>query len=266
MLAGELEPIWQRAREAWPTVEVARERFGQFLDERMARGGGALDRLKTNDLYLACACLDGDGAALRSFGALLDEVGNKLRHMARSDDMLEEARQRVRQVVVARVDGEAPLGDYSGIGELGGWLRVALARELIRLARRGAREQPAAADQMAALVDSDDDPEIVYLKTHYQNEFREAFTAAMERLEASERRALRYSIVDRLSIDEIARIDGVHRATAARQVARARARLTEETRRALGERLQIGTDELHSILRLIESQVDVSVRRLLVEE
>ncbi len=183
--------------------------------------------------------------------------------MASSDDRLEVAKQIVRQVLVTRAAGTAPLGEYGGRGELGGWLRIALGRELVRLAKRSAREPQAADDELAALADSNDNPETAYLKTHYQKEFKESFATAMERLGEDERRALRYSVVERFSIDEIAKLDGIHRATAARQVAHARARLTEETRRALGERLKLDTTELHSVLRLIESQVDVSVRRLL---
>ncbi len=151
----------------------------------------------------------------------------------------------------------AAVGDYSGRGELGGWLRIALGRELVRLSNREEREPQAGAHELDAVADSVDDPEIAYLKTHYQKEFKESFAAALALLDADERRLLRYSVCERLSIDDIAKLDGVHRATAARQVARARVRLTEETRRVLGERLKLDTTELQSVLRLIESQVEV---------
>jgi RNA polymerase sigma-70 factor, ECF subfamily len=260
--ASELARAWEAARAAWPDVALDAERFCAFVGERAARAG-ALASLESRDLYLACACLDGDRAALLALDALLDEVGRKLRRLARSDDVLDEAKQLVRQVVVPRRDRPAPLDDYAGRGALGGWLRIALGRELVRLGKQGAREPRADTAELAAAVDDHDDPETTYLKTHYQHEFKEAFALAMAELEPAERRALRYSIVERLSIDDIARLDGVHRATAARQLTRARDRLTEETRRMLRERLQIGAEQLQSILRLIESQVDVSVRRLL---
>jgi RNA polymerase sigma-70 factor (ECF subfamily) len=255
------DEIWQAARRAWPSLQVSRARFTGFLSGRGR--DGALHR---DDLYLACGCLDGDAAALAAFHRLLDEVASKLRRLAASDDAFEEAKQRARQVVVARVDRPPPLADYSGHGALGGWLRIALTRELATLARQNtaARAARAArADELDALAAADDDPETAYFKLHYREEFRLSFAVAISRLDGAERRALRYSILERLGIDDIARLEGVHRATAARLVARARGRLVDQTRRALRERLDVGSSELQSILNLIEREIDVSVQRLL---
>jgi RNA polymerase sigma-70 factor (ECF subfamily) len=55
----------------------------------------------------------------------------------------------------------------------------------------------------------------------------------------------------------------VHRSTAARQVARTRDALLAATRRALMARLHIGRREFESIMRLISSQLDVSVATFL---
>ncbi|MBN1606671.1 MAG: transcriptional regulator, partial [Polyangiaceae bacterium] len=66
-----------------------------------------------------------------------------------------------------------------------------------------------------------------------------------------------------LTIDEIAAAFGIHRATAARRVARARSALLAATRRELGERLRMSTAALKSVMRLIQSQLHASVRRLL---
>jgi RNA polymerase sigma-70 factor (ECF subfamily) len=257
MEAAALEAIFLAAQRAWPEIAVERARFGRFLDERPGSG------LHYDDLYLACACLDGDAAALRAFDALLEQVGKKLRRLAGGDDILADAKQVVRQLVIARSDRPAPIAEYSGRGELGGWLRIALGRELVRSSKRALKEPQAGDDELAALHNADDDPETQYLKTHYREEFKQAFAAAIGGLDAGERRALRYSIVEGLGIDEVAKLDGVHRSTAARQVARARERLSEETRRILREKLAVESTELQSILRLIDSQLDVSVRRLL---
>jgi RNA polymerase sigma-70 factor, ECF subfamily len=258
---ADLEKMWQVARAAWPAIPLDAERFCAFLGERTARLG-CLPTSHAADLYLVCACIDGDQDALRAFDSLLGEVGRKLRHNDNRQN-LEEALQKVRQVVLARDDRPAPLDDYLGSGALGGWLRIALTRALIDLARSAPRETRADTGELAAAVDEHDDPETRYLKTHYQAEFKAAFAVALAGLSPDDRRALRYSIVERLSIDEIAQLDNVHRATAARQVARARERLAEETRKVMRERLRIDLSQLESVLRLIDGQVDVSVRRLL---
>jgi RNA polymerase sigma-70 factor (ECF subfamily) len=55
----------------------------------------------------------------------------------------------------------------------------------------------------------------------------------------------------------------VHRATVARWIADARAQLLEQTHAVLRDQLSVGTDELHSIMRLIQSDLDVTVTHLL---
>jgi RNA polymerase sigma-70 factor (ECF subfamily) len=257
-----MEPeLWEAARTAWPDVVVETERFAAFVEERV--GAAAVESLRAADLYLVCACLDGNEAALRAFSALLDEVGRKLSRLVRDDDVLADAKQLVRLVLLPRGDRPPALAEYSGRGELGGWLRIALGRELVRLGRRADRQQPLDTGEAALIADAEDDPETAYLKAHYQREFKDAFATALGELADHERRALRYAVVERLSIDEIAQLDRVHRATAARDVARARAHLAEKTRAVLQSRLQIEPAQLDSILRLVSSQLDVSVRRLL---
>ncbi len=264
---GELTAAVAAACQAWPQLSLEAVRFADYLGARAAKvppgAKGRLAGLALGDLYLAWACIEGQRSALAAFGALLDEVGRKLRKMESQRSSIDDAKQIIGQVLIPRADGTVPLADYGGRGDLGGWLRIAMTRQLARLAQKGRREVPASDDELRAVVDDGDDPEVGYLKTHYQVEFRAAFTRAMEALTDAERRLLRYSIIERLSIDDIAKLDGVHRATAARQVTRARARLIDETKRVLGEQLRIAPDELRSVLRLIESRVDVSVRRLL---
>ena len=56
---------------------------------------------------------------------------------------------------------------------------------------------------------------------------------------------------------------GVHRATAARRLATLRTRLFEGTRRHMTEHLEVPEEELESIFRLIQSNFEVSMRKLL---
>jgi RNA polymerase sigma-70 factor, ECF subfamily len=74
---------------------------------------------------------------------------------------------------------------------------------------------------------------------------------------------LRLHYVDRLSIDRIGTLYRIHRATAARQLTRVRDALIARTRALLGERLGVTESELASLLRLLESTVDVDLVELL---
>src|SRR5262245_5910057 len=70
--SGELLRAFERAleagRAAWPSVRLSPERFEAFLDERLPQGAGAaqLEALHAADLYLACACAEGDRVALEA--------------------------------------------------------------------------------------------------------------------------------------------------------------------------------------------------------
>ena len=70
---------------------------------------------------------------------------------------------------------------------------------------------------------------------------------------------LRQHTLDRLAIDQLAALHGIHRATAARWVEAARQAVIAGTRRALTQRMRLSKDELASIIRLIQSQLDISL-------
>jgi RNA polymerase sigma-70 factor (ECF subfamily) len=76
---------------------------------------------------------------------------------------------------------------------------------------------------------------------------------------------LKLHLVHRLSIDEIGRAHGVHRATAARWLERVRDELQAETRRLLRQRLGLDLAGIDSMVALVESRLEVSFRRLLTD-
>jgi RNA polymerase sigma-70 factor (ECF subfamily) len=152
---------------------------------------------------------------------------------------------------IAAYDGRAPLAL---------WLRVCTARLALRQAGRARRTvdvDDAALEQLAPGVP---DPELVYLKRHYGAQFRAAFAAAVQALAPRERNLLRHAVIDALSIDQIAAIYHVHRATAARQLERARRNLIGATRDHMRTTLGVDETELDSILRGLASMADVTLR------
>lgn len=93
----------------------------------------------------------------------------------------------------------------------------------------------------------------------YRDEFKRAFHAAVEALDDRERLLLRQHALDGLSIDQLAALHGVHRATAARQVQAARQSVLAATQRELIRRLRLARGELASVMRLIASRLDVTL-------
>jgi RNA polymerase sigma-70 factor (ECF subfamily) len=66
-----------------------------------------------------------------------------------------------------------------------------------------------------------------------------------------------------VTLEALAEIYGVHRATVTRWLTKARERLLSSTRERLGARLDIGRSEIDSVMKWIGSRLDASVSRVL---
>jgi RNA polymerase sigma-70 factor (ECF subfamily) len=249
------------ALAAWPGLGLDRAGLKARLESLDEGGPG---KLKLADVALAYACARGNEKALAILEAdRWPQVRAALAKTGNNPDHIEEAMQAVRKQCLA---GERPaiLG-YAGRGDLVSWLRVVAVRELVRIATAAKRDVRPATGELDRVADDASDPEMLHLKRQYGAAYGEAVKDAIAALEPRERALLRCSVVERLSIDDLAAMYRVHRATAARWLEAARAALARKTRGLIGERLRLDTAELESIARLVESQIDVSVGRLLLD-
>lgn len=260
-----------RGTEAWPSLTVPSDPWGFALGCAAAASEGGIDAVEAGDLYLATACMRGvDGAVAAFEGAFGGEVDAALRARDRNDGAAADLRQAARErLFVGRAEGRPKLADYRGTGPLLHWLRVVLVRFRIDAKRRDDRAPKEASldrsDGGIAVEDVADDPELAYLKSHYRDLMQGAFADAVASLEPRERLVLRYQLVEHLSTERIGAVFGVHAATARRWAATARERLWKETRAGIMRRLGIRKAEFESIVRLVRSELDVSVARLLGE-
>jgi RNA polymerase sigma-70 factor, ECF subfamily len=274
--ARALDEITRSARAAWPEVEVGDDRFAAFVGERLAGGRAAgsddgddalaatLRALPAADLYLACACTDGTAGAHVAFDGLLGEVDAAAVGMRASPDVIDEVKQLLRtQLLVVRDDRPPGIAGFAGRGSLRAWLRITATRELVRQLKKQLRDVPL--EQAILETPGDGDPILERLKARYRAEFASALGDAIADLGPRERTLLRLQVLDRLAIDGIGAIYGVHRATAARWLIKARSELVAATRARLAERLRLEVDEVTSVIRLIQSRLDASVERLLDE-
>lgn len=257
------------ARRAWPSVALTDDGFINALHERAVADLDpitALTPLCTDDLYLACACARGDTAALaafqRSYGG---ELANAFARLTTGGSDPEDLRQLLLTRLFVAADGRPPkIAEYSGRGSLRAWLKVVALRLRIDHERRKRdRRDGFTSDDRLADFGAGDDPELAHLKHHYRAEFREAFTAALAVLTPEQRALLRLQAVEGLSATDIARIYNIHRATGKRWLADVRTHLVAETSRLLAARLGDRGIALASIVRLIRSDLDVSLCRQL---
>jgi RNA polymerase sigma-70 factor (ECF subfamily) len=260
---------WQEmldaARAAWPELRIEPAQIIEFIAQRLSGTdlADALASAPAADLVLAAACMAQEPTAHAAFEAVLSEVDAAGSSTRSPPDLVDDVKQVIRvQLLVARGDKAPGIGGYRGKGPLRGWVRITATRELIRHQRKAARERPSERPLDEAIGDAGD-PVLSQLKAEYRTEFAVALREAIADLDAETRTLLRQQIVDQLSIDEIGAAFGVHRATAARWLLRARGALVTATRGRLASRLKLSFEEIDSVIRLVSSQLDASVVRYL---
>jgi len=254
------------ARAAWPEIELTAERFLAYLAERAPAGAEpavALRALHTSDLYLACACVHGDPAALAAFDDhCLAAADRALVRLGLDADTIAEVKQRLRRALLVPEGGPPRLVGFAGRGALRSWVRVLAIHEAWSVLR-ATRGQLAADDRLADLASAGATPELEYLKRTYRPEFERAFRAAIQVLQARDRTLLRQHFLDGVTINELGALYRVHRATIGRWLERARAQVLDATRTHLMQHLDVPRAEIESILRLVLSQLELDLRPLL---
>jgi RNA polymerase sigma-70 factor (ECF subfamily) len=266
-LESQLAALVEGARTAWPSIPFEPVAFLRYVAARIPRGDAlapALTKIHASDLLLAFACGRGDAKALDLFeSAFFGDLGLILARLTKERHVVDEIAQTLRtKLFVPQGGSPARIADYAGRGDLRGWFRVTATRHAISHLRKP-RQETDDDDALSLVPAAKSDPEMQYLRERYSEEFRHAFGEAAHALSSEERNLLRYHYVDRLNIDEIGGIYGIHRVSAARRLTKVRAALVDAVRQRLRERLHVGTGELQSILRLVKSDLHMSLRRVL---
>ncbi len=257
--------------QVWPTVRTPATQLaaalGARLDGRDAVGS-QLAPLQRTDLYLALACGLGDGAAVAAFEAVHGSLIHKAVVKAGgSSHGVDDLAQRVREkLFVSDGDRPARICAYSGRGSLAGWVRVTSVRTVLDVVRwDGERKRRVDVDarvfeQVGAAEVS---PEVDYLRVAHADKLPAAMRAAFEGLTVRQRNLLRHRFFYGLSTEGVAKLYGVHRATAYRWLEGARIALFEGTREAIKRDLAVSGQELESLMHAFASRIDISMGQLL---
>lgn len=265
-----VDVCWERACGIFPGILVDRERFCAFVLERLHHTGDpaeALHSLHTDDLYLACACLEDDERAQRRFMEIcLPVVRSALSRIEPTGSLDDEVMQGLlEKLLTAPAEGAPRLAQYNGRSALRVWVRVAAVRQALNLRRSVHRERPLDEGLLAGLV-AEDNQEIAYFKQLYRDAFKDAFHRVIERLDQRERNLLQLQLVEELSLEQMGVIYGVNRSTVSRWMKALRAKLQQETRSSLKERLDMADQEIESVLKLVVSRFDLSLARALDDQ
>jgi RNA polymerase sigma-70 factor (ECF subfamily) len=266
-VAAAWNEIVEIARSAWPMVEIDIAKLAEFVAPRLAGADlvSALAAAPAADLAIASACTALEPSAQGAFESLLVEVNAAGASTNATKDQVEEVKQLLRVQMLVPRDGKPPaISGYRGKGSIRGWLRITATRELIRFKKKDGRMHPTL--KGLSKLGDDSDPVMDHLKAEYRAEFATALREAITDLSPEDRTLLRQQIADQMSIDEVGAAFGVHRATAARWLNRARGALVSATHKRLAQRLKLPVEEVDSVIRLVQSKLDASVVRYLREE
>lgn len=264
--AQELQQFMERVRRDLPDVEVAPEAWVGYAAARVEPGerlASVLNGPHAQEMYLCAGCLENRPGALAFLERrYVSGWSSLLGRMGLDGDTIADVVQRVRvKLVMNQPDKPGALSQYSGRGSLEAFLNVVVTRgglDELRQQGRELRKEP-----LEAVDDCDvgHEPHLQLLKQRYRDEFTLAVKEGLDALSEKERGLLRYHYLDGLSLDDMALVYAVHRATVARWLAKARENLLEATRRTLTTKLSMTEDDFNSIIRLIGSELHVSIRQ-----
>ncbi|MCP3164495.1 RNA polymerase subunit sigma-70 [Myxococcus qinghaiensis] len=263
---------WRAGCEQWPDIPLGVDSFVSHLAMHFPRRvpGEDLEQLLSQfvpgDLFLACACAEGLPTALAAFERHhMAGLPSALAHMRLSPTVVDEIRQRVRERLLVRTDSAPRIAEYSGRGTLTNWVRVISLRTALSLLRKTHAEGPMSEALLELLPAPNSDPEVEAIRRRYHEAFRQALEDAFATLPGEHRYLLRLHFVDHLSTTKMGTLFNVNQSTVSRWLQSAQRAVHDETRRLLKERLDLSSQEFTSVLRTVESQINLSLTRILNE-
>ena len=242
-------------------LAVSGHDFARFLGERLTPTGNveaALGAGHARELYLAFGCLARCEPALKELEA---QFFSKLRVRGSSSEHRGEVLQQLRSRLLVAAPGETPkLAQYRGEGPLLAWLQLSATRLSIELSRK----EPRAELRQRAFSDLDlvVDPELDFLKLRYVGHFQRALDRALAQLSDSDAALLKLCYLNQTPPSALAKVYGVSPRTVQRRVAELRERILELTRGYLQSDLSLESGELDSLMALVQSRLQLSLRRL----
>ena len=259
---AQLAALCDEAAAAWPGVVVDKSEVTAAFKAKLAGDDPPpVSAAGVSELYLALACARGDAAAISAFDrAYLDVVPVALASMKLPAATVEDVRATVRDKLLIAESGPPRIVDYAGRGRLRGLIQVTATRTAIDRIRLEDREAELPADHQLAGAG---DVELSLIKAQYREAFVAGFTAAVAKLERRDRNLLRLHLLGGVTLEQLAQMYGVHRATVVRWLGAARSALFDATRAHVASTIGAPADELDQMFDLVRSRVELSVERLL---
>ena len=256
-----LAALHAQAAAAWPDFTVEVGAFVAALEAKLAEPDPPqLTAAGAAELYLALACAAGTTAAIVVFEReYLSIVATALSGMKLPTATVEDVRSTVRDKLLLADGKQARIIDYAGRGRLKGLIQVTATRTAIDRIRHESKEAELPARELAAPANI----ELSLIKAQYREAFMAGFTRAVASASRRDRNLLRLHFLGGVTLEQLAQMYGVHRATVVRWLAAARETVFGATREHVAEAIGAPSEELDEMFELVRSRVELSVERLL---
>jgi RNA polymerase sigma-70 factor, ECF subfamily len=253
---AELERFAARAEAAWG--------FAPPLDTLRAWVEPMNAELATLDpgVALACGLFHQHPEAQRSFTLHVAPRVKAALHRAGASSVESDELMQASLTRVLVENGGERLKQYRGHGTFPAFV-ITVALRLFTNARTALKPQSSddGLDRLPAALDL----ERHLARSQHRAHFARAFQAALDALAPRQRTLLKMNLVNGSSIDELAPMYQVSRATVARWLAQSRDALRLETLRRLSVTTRLDGDDLEGLMASLESSFDVSLRRFITE-
>ncbi len=264
VIAADLATRLAHAQTAWPTLHASADEFAAALAALAPLHQLTVDSVDAAEAFLWAAWQHSPDAAIAAFTAshrsLVASIAT--RFGLTGSDAADILSQLVQRLFVSDADEPAKFTQYVGRGQLGGLVRVAatrLALTLVGSKGRQTSEVPSnTPDQHRSTADK-------FAKAELQALLKQALEESATALTERQRAILRMHYVKQASIDDIAAVYRVHRATAARWLLDARSSMVENARETFLLRAALDEADLIEVASLVESQLSMTWSRLFVE-
>jgi RNA polymerase sigma-70 factor, ECF subfamily len=262
-MTSSLQRLYDEAQARHANLRPSFENFCRRI--AALTGEEALPPERVDDVFLACACEEGDAAALDDFERrLMPTARLAISKVTRVDDLIEESVQELRRRLFCQPDPKIAL--YGGRGPLWKWLRITATRAALDVVKAGATRPSGGEEVVDHLLRDELDPDLHLIRERYEDVFRRALREAVANLTPQQRTILRLRYVENQGIDRLAVPFKAHRATVARWLQEIREQILGHVHRRLEEHVpKVSQSEAHSLWRAVRSQVHFSFARLVDE-
>jgi RNA polymerase sigma-70 factor (ECF subfamily) len=251
---------------AWPQLTLAFDLFRAHCERVLGSTPAEGWHAHGAELYLCCACAEGDTAAhLALRRELLGRVAAALRRAHPDEELVAESIHALE--IKLLVGPHAKIASYAARGPLLGWLHMAAKRSVLdQITRFRARKRWL--DTSFAEEEPrhhQPDPLLGILHERYAASLLAAVKCSLQGLCLEDRKLMQQAHLEGQTIETLGEAYAIHRSTAARRLQRVRQQIADAVRRELSRTYSLSNAEFDEIAAALREQLAPALAGLLTQ-